>query len=112
MATWTRESGAGASSSAVLKNLVEDTSPVLGGNLDVKSFIITTSTANGDIQLTPNGSGKIIVTILRTIDLEIAGTTTLESLPTTDPASTGRLFTQTAAELGGSGTTKVLCVSP
>lgn len=32
-------------------------------------------------------------------------------LPTSDPSSAGRLFTQTATQLGGSGTTKVICVS-
>lgn len=33
------------------------------------------------------------------------------NLPTSDPSTAGRLFTQTATELGGSGTTKVICVS-
>jgi hypothetical protein len=33
------------------------------------------------------------------------------NLPTSDPSISGRLFTQTATELGGSGTTKVICVS-
>jgi hypothetical protein len=42
-----------------LENVVEDTTPQLGGNLDVQSFGLTTSTTNGDITLTPNGSGTV-----------------------------------------------------
>jgi len=33
------------------------------------------------------------------------------TLPTSDPGEANQLFTQTAEQLGGSGTTKVLCVS-
>ena len=38
-------------------NVVEDTTPQLGGNLDVQTREITTSTSNGSIKVTPNGSG-------------------------------------------------------
>lgn len=41
-----------------LQNIVEDTTPQLGGNLDVNGNSIVT-TANGDIVLTPNGTGII-----------------------------------------------------
>lgn len=37
----------------------EDTSPQLGGNLDVQARSLFTSTTDGDIQLTPNGTGSI-----------------------------------------------------
>lgn len=40
-----------------LSNVIEDTTPQLGGNLDVQSSEITTSTSNGNIKVTPNGSG-------------------------------------------------------
>ncbi|MDC3064219.1 hypothetical protein OA097_00815 [bacterium] len=46
---------------AVNTDLVNDTSPQLGGNLDVQSSEITTSTTNGNIKLTPNGTGVIEV---------------------------------------------------
>ena len=36
-----------------------DSSPQLGGNLDVQARSLFTSTTNGDIQLTPNGTGSI-----------------------------------------------------
>jgi len=41
-------------------NVVEDTSPQLGGNLDVNGNSIV-STSNGNISITPNGSGKVIL---------------------------------------------------
>lgn len=48
-------------SASGLANVVEDTTPQLGGDLDVQSFAITTSTVNGDITLTANGSGNIAI---------------------------------------------------
>jgi hypothetical protein len=44
-----------------LGNLVEDTTPELGGNLDVLARSILTSTTNGNIAITPNGTGSIIL---------------------------------------------------
>ena len=43
-----------------MRNTVEDTSPQLGGNLDVNGNSIV-STSNGNIAITPNGSGKVIL---------------------------------------------------
>ena len=40
-------------------DLVSDTSPQLGGNLDVQTNEINTSTTNGNVKLTPNGTGKV-----------------------------------------------------
>lgn len=56
---WTAVSGSGTG----LENVVEDTSPQLGGDLDLfdgtTAYKITTTETNGDIQFTPNGTGKI-----------------------------------------------------
>lgn len=41
-------------------DLVDDTTPQLGGDLDVNGFDLV-STSNGDIDLTPNGSGVVAV---------------------------------------------------
>jgi len=41
-------------------NVVEDTTPQLGGNLDVNGNSIV-SASNGNISITPNGSGKVIL---------------------------------------------------
>ena len=46
--------------STVVADLVGDTSPQLGGNLDVNGNAIV-SASNGNITFTPNGSGKVII---------------------------------------------------
>jgi|GEM_PF-755821 len=43
-----------------LGNLVEDTSPQLGGDLDVQTNSIV-STSNQDINITPNGTGSVVL---------------------------------------------------
>ena len=48
-----------AGGSSGLSAVVGDTTPQLGGNLDVNSQDIV-STSNGDIDLDPNGSGKVV----------------------------------------------------
>jgi len=40
-------------------DLLSDTTPQLGGNLDVKGSEINTSTTNGNIKLNPNGTGVV-----------------------------------------------------
>jgi hypothetical protein len=52
----TSASGSGSG----LENVVEDISPQLGGDLDVNSQSIV-STSNGDIVLAPNGSGTVVI---------------------------------------------------
>ena len=42
-------------------DVVSDTTPQLGGNLDVQTSEITTSTTNGNIKVTPNGTGVVEV---------------------------------------------------
>ena len=39
---------------AGISNVIEDTSPQLGGDLDVLARIISTSTTNGNITITPD----------------------------------------------------------
>ena len=43
-----------------IQNISDDTSPQLGGNLDVVTHSIV-STSNRDINITPNGSGKVVL---------------------------------------------------
>ena len=50
-----------ATDSVGISNVVEDATPQLGGNLDVQSSSITTSTVNGSITLTPNGTGDVVL---------------------------------------------------
>ena len=53
--------GIAASANVGLTDIVGDTTPQLGGNLDVQSSEITTSTSNGNVKLTPNGTGLLEV---------------------------------------------------
>jgi hypothetical protein len=46
--------------STVVFDIVGDTTPQLGGNLDVNGNSLV-STSNGDITFTPNGSGKVVI---------------------------------------------------
>ena len=57
-------------SSAEANDLLEDTSPQLGGDLDVNGKRITSARSNEDIILLPNGTGGVIASAVR-----IAGTT-------------------------------------
>ena len=67
-----------------LANIVEDTSPQLGGNLDLNGFKIISS-SNGNIELDPNGTGTIILHGNLTIDTNgnITKTGSLNITPTT-----------------------------
>ena len=50
---------AGIATGSELSNVIEDTSPQLGGDLDVNGNDLV-STSNANISLLPNGSGKVI----------------------------------------------------
>jgi len=54
---WAANAGGGGG--GAIGNVVEDTTPQLGGSLDVNGQDIV-STSNGDIDLDPNGSGKVV----------------------------------------------------
>ena len=57
----TKLDGIAASANVGLTDIVGDTTPQLGGNLDVQASEITTSTSNGNIKLNPNGTGVVEV---------------------------------------------------
>jgi len=46
-------------------NVVQDLTPQLGGDLDVQTHDIITSITNGDITITPNGTGNVVLDGLR-----------------------------------------------
>lgn len=52
---------ASGSSIQITGNVVGDTTPQLGGNLDVRAFDIDTSTSNGNIKVAANGTGVVEV---------------------------------------------------
>jgi len=79
--------------SAGILNVVEDTTPQLGGALDVNGNMIT-SASNGDIIIDPNGTG--LLKINHEVSLQEQGS---------DPSSTSsynKLYAKTPSE-GGSG---------
>jgi len=65
-----------AQSSGGISDVVADTTPQLGGNLDVQANIITTSTTNGNIVLEPNGTGDVNINadLLRVGDVSAPAT--------------------------------------
>jgi len=60
---------AGLATSSALTEIVQDTSPQLGGDLDVNGNGLV-STSNGNIALTPNGSGVVRVDGSNGIDMQ------------------------------------------
>ena len=48
-------------SSSGLTVVVDDTSPQLGGNLDINGFNITSAVSNQDINIIPAGTGNLVV---------------------------------------------------
>jgi len=67
------EDGGGGGGGGSLDNVSEDSTPQLGGDLDVNGNKIVT-TSNGDIVLEPNGTGKVgIGTDSPTKELQVAG---------------------------------------
>ena len=85
-----------------ISNVVEDTTPQLGGNLDVNGNDIV-SASNGDITITPDGTGQIVLDGL--------------NWPTADGSADQVLKTDGAGQLsfvdgGGSvGVTKLDCIA-
>ena len=60
---------AGLATSAAISNVVEDSTPQLGGDLDVNSNGLV-STSNGNIALTPNGTGVVRIDGSSGIDMQ------------------------------------------
>ena len=93
-----------------ISNIVEDTTPQLGGNLDVNGNSIV-SASGGNISITPDGSGKVIIDGLshptsdgsagQFLKTDGAGTLTFATVNTQAfPSGTSMLFQQTAAPTG------------
>ena len=80
-----------------LKNIVEDATPQLGGNLDVNGKQIVT-VSNGHILLMPNGTGKVGIGGTPNQKLTIEGTMSLkeQASANADVAAYGQLWVKTA----------------
>lgn len=81
---------------SVAINVVSDLTPQLGGDLDVQTQSITTSVTNGDITITPNGTGNVVLDGLRypeadgttgqTLQTDGAGNLTFQDTVLGDPS--------------------------
>lgn len=78
--------------SSGVSDIVEDTSPQLGGNLDVNGNSIV-STSNGDINISPNGTGSVNVDFLSISDSTISSINTDTDI-TLSPNGTGNVDIQ------------------
>ena len=58
-----------------IDNVVEDTTPQLGGNLDINGFNITSARSNEDINIIPSGTGSVAITKVDINGGAIDGTT-------------------------------------
>ena len=79
-----------------LADIVSDTSPQLGGNLDLQSSGLTTSTSNGNIKATPNGTGVFEVLSSGSVDgtLQLNCTVNSHGIKLRSPAhSAGQSYT-------------------
>jgi hypothetical protein len=91
----------------LIAEIVEDTTPQLGGNLDVQSNSIVTSVTNGSITIDPNGTGTIILngttSCQGNIDLHsnrIETSVTNENI-TLSANGNGKIVMNNAAEIAG-----------
>ena len=87
----------GTVSSGGLGNIVEDTSPQLGGDLDVDGNKIT-SNSNGDVVIDPAGTGAILLKS-NDIKFEGAGTVTMSSLKFYEASALGSNYVALKAPL-------------
>ena len=76
-----------------LSNVSEDTSPELGGNLDVVTYSIVSS-SNRDINITPHGNGECVITDLKLatamdVNDQVITTTVTNGAITLTPDGTG-----------------------
>ena len=98
---WQAADDTGGGSGGGISNVSEDTTPQLGGDLDVNGNSIV-SASNGDIAITPNGTGKVILDGL--------------NWPTADGSADQVLKTDGSGQLsftaaGGSGTVTSVAIT-
>tara|TARA_B100000925_G_scaffold284440_1_gene259460 strand:+ start:766 stop:2871 length:2106 start_codon:yes stop_codon:yes gene_type:complete len=86
----------GSNLTGISADLVGDTSPQLGGNLDVQGNELTTTTSNGNIKATPNGSGLFEIRSSGSVDatLQLNCTVNTHGIKLKSPAhSAGQSYT-------------------
>ena len=84
-----------------LSNVVEDTTPQLGGNLDVNGNKIV-STSNGDIDIEPNGTGDVLLGNFK-FDADQTVGSGQDNYVLTYDNSSGKISLEASAGGGGGG---------
>jgi len=90
----------GSTADSALQNISEDTSPQLGGNLDVNGNKIV-STSNADIDIEPNGTGDVLLGNFK-FDADQAVGSGQDDYVLTYDNSTGKISLEASAGGGGS----------
>ena len=93
-------------SSAEANDLLEDSTPQLGGDLDVNGRRITSARSNEDIVLLPNGTGGVIASAVR-----IAGTTLSSDDSSTININEGLIVDGTVTVSGATALSSTLAVT-
>ena len=75
--------------SETFTSLVQDTTPQLGGNLDLNNFDIVTTT-NGDVDILPNGNGNVNITT-DAGGINLSSLKSYDELLKTDNSTTGTI---------------------
>ena len=88
----------GAWASAVgegIDSLADDTTPQLGGNLDTNGFDITSARSNEDINITPSGTGSVVIAKVDinggAVDGAIIGAASAAAITSTDLTANGTI---------------------
>ena len=93
-------------STAEANDLIEDSTPQLGGDLDVNGRRITSARSNEDIILLPNGTGGVVASAIR-----IAGTTLSSDDSSTININEGLVLDGTASVSGAVTMASTLAVT-
>ena len=93
-------------STAEANDLIEDSTPQLGGDLDVNGRRITSARSNEDIILLPNGTGGVVASAIR-----IAGTTISSDDSSTININEGLVVDGTASVSGAATLSSTLAVT-
>ena len=93
-------------STAEANDLIEDSTPQLGGDLDVNGRRITSARSNEDIILLPNGTGGVVASAIR-----IAGTTLSSDDSSTININEGLVVDRTASVSGAATLSSTLAVT-
>jgi len=107
---WQAADDTGGGSGGGISNVSEDTTPQLGGDLDVNGNSIV-SASNGDIAVTPNGTGKVVLDGLNWPTADGSADQVLKTDGSGQLSFTAAGGSGTVTSVGGTGTVSGLTLS-